>query len=119
MIPRITLNDSPPSPDTPRAPSFGDRVLLVAEVDELALELASVEEAHAAAHEQRVALGDGAVEEGLAGPRHLDHPGVVLQHRLKDPQALSSREHALRDDAADDGALHPGSSEAIGDGSAA
>jgi hypothetical protein len=89
MIPRITLNDSPLRRRIDREHHpFGDRVVLVAEVDELArLELASVKESDAAAHEQRVTLGDGAVEKGLAWPRHLDQPRVVLEHRLEDAAA--------------------------------
>src|SRR5436190_1195396 len=86
---------------------LGEGVLVVTEVHEFArLKLAAVEEANVPAHQQRVALGDRAIEERLAGPRHFDHPGVVLQHGLEDPESFSRGQDALGDDAADDRALH-------------
>ena len=84
-------------------------VVLVAEVDELArLELAAVEEAHGAG--QRAARRPSAIVRSRNGwPGHDTSiiPVSSCTHRLEDPQPLPRREHALRDDAADDRAVHP------------
>ena len=44
-----------------------------------------MEEADLTRAQQPVALVDGTIEEGLARPRHFDHPTGVLHHRLKHP----------------------------------
>src|SRR5258708_29865676 len=69
---------------------------------------ASVKEAGAPRHEEQIPLVDAAIEKWLAGPANLDHPAVVLEHRLKDPQAFASRDHALRDHPSDHRPVHAG-----------
>src|SRR5436190_24275932 len=72
---------------------FAGATLVVTEVDELPrLQLPTVEEAHAAGHEQRVALRDRSVEKRLTGPRDLDHPRLVAQDGLEDSQAATCRD---------------------------
>src|SRR3954471_2007355 len=86
---------------------FGGPRFVGAEVDEFArLQLAAVEETTLSGDEQYVSFRDRAIEVWLAGPRHLDHPAVVTEHRLEDAKPLSCRNHTLGDHRADDGALH-------------
>jgi hypothetical protein len=48
------------------------------------LQLPAVEEPDRAGDQQHVTLSKLAVEPRLAGPRHRDHPRLVLEHRLED-----------------------------------
>ena len=105
--------------DHPEGESFGGRVngenlstfhirVVPGQLDVLArLELAAVEKAHGARQQHHVALFDGAIEEWLTRPGRLDHPALVLQHRLKDSQPFARRNDSLGDHLADDGAVHP------------
>ena len=58
-------------------------------------ELAPVVEPHRAGDQQRLSHRDGAVEEGLAGPHALEHPAVVAEHGVEDPEPAPGRQHAL------------------------
>src|SRR2546423_12518506 len=70
-------------------PTF-DVVFVTTELNELArLQLSAVEESHRAGEKHDISLLDAPVQEWLAGPRCLDHPAVVLQHCLKDPQTFA------------------------------
>src|SRR5690348_14726000 len=88
-------------------PSF-DIVFIATQLDEFAgLELATMEKADRSGEKHDVALLDAAIEERLAWPRRLDHPAVVLEHRLKNPQTLARRDDTFGDHFADDRAVHP------------
>src|SRR5690606_1779990 len=69
------------------------------------LELAPVEEAAGPGDEEEVAAADRAIEEGLAGPGALDHPGLVAEDGLEDAEAGAGGDDALAYDGADDGDL--------------
>jgi hypothetical protein len=71
------------------------------------MELAAMVELYGSGEDQLIPFPNFSFEPGLPRPGAGDHPGIVLNNRLKDPQSRSGGDNPSRPDPAPDAHVHP------------